>query len=175
MNKALTSLTTVIFSTALLTLAGSALAQEPPGPGHFRDGPHHGPGMFGMPGVDMVMRGVMHLDLSDDQRDSIKDIMKTLKTEDRQLMKETKSGHEQLKDLIKADTFDETAVADIAEKEGAVTTQRVILGSRALSQVYALLTDEQRTELETMAAERAERRAERRAEMLERLSEDDDV
>ncbi len=66
MNKAISRLTITFFSIALMTLAGTALAG--PGPGHFRDGPpHHGRGMPGMPVVDMAMRAVMHLDLSDEQ------------------------------------------------------------------------------------------------------------
>jgi protein CpxP len=115
------------------------------------------------------MRAVMHLDLSDEQENSIRGIMKSLKKNDRDLMKEMRSNQEQLKDLIKADTFDETAVADIAGKEGTLTTERLILASRAMSQVYALLTAEQREELSAMAAKRDARRAEKRA----RWSDDD--
>jgi len=111
-----------------------------------------------MPGVERMMRGIMHLDLSDEQRASIKGIMHGLKAEERPLLKEMKSGHEQLKELIKAESFDEQAVATLAEKEGALAAERLIIASRAMSEVYAQLTDEQRTELETMAAERASRR-----------------
>jgi len=167
MNKTISRLTITVFSTALLALAGTALAQEP-GPGHFGEGPpHHGRSMPGMPVVDMMMRAVMHLDLSDEQEDSIRAIMKSFKTDDRELMKDMRSNHEQLKELIKADTFDETAVAEIAGKEGTLTTERLILASRAMSQVYAELNDEQRAELQAMAEERKARRAEKRAEWLD--------
>lgn len=166
MNKATARLTTAFFSIVLLTLTGAALAQEP---GHYRDGPHHGRDMLPMPGVDKMMRAVRHLDLSDAQRDTIRDIMHSLKTEDRQMMREMRTGREQLRDLIKADTFDESAVADIAGKEGALTTERLMLASRAMSKVYAQLTDEQREELAAMAAEREARRADKR----ERWSDDD--
>jgi len=166
MNQAISRLTIAFFSIALMTLAGVALAG--PGPDHFRDGPsHHGRGMPGMPVVDRVMRAVMHLDLSDEQVDNITAIMKSLKADDRELMKDMRANHEQLRELIKADTFDETAAADIAGKEGALTSERLVLASRAMSQVYAQLTDEQRAELEAMAEERAARRAEKRREWLE--------
>jgi len=166
MNKTLSGLTITFFSIALMTAAGVALAG--PGPDHFRDGPpHHGRGMPGMPVVDMVMRAVMRLDLSDEQVDSITAIMKSLKADDRELMKDMRANHEQLKELIKADTFDETAVAEIAGNEGTLTTERLILASRAMSQVFAQLTDEQRAELEAMAEQRAARRAEKRREWLE--------
>lgn len=166
MNKAIHKLTITFISITMMALAGAALAG--PRPDHYRDGPpHHGRGMPGMPVVDMVMRAVMHLDLSDEQEDSIRDIMRSLKTDDRELMKDMRSSHEQLKDLIKADTFDETAVAEIAGKEGNLTTERLILASRAMSQVYAQLTDDQRAELQAMAEERAARRAEKRADWLD--------
>ena len=103
-----------------------------------------------------------HLDLSDDQKADIKAIMHDLKTEERELAKEMKLGHEQLKELIKADSFDEEAVSRLADQEGALTAQRLMISSRALSEVYAQLTGEQRNELEIMAAKRAERRADKR-------------
>ncbi len=37
-----------------------------------------------------------------------------------------RAGHEQLKELIKADSFDEAAVTALAEKEGALTAERLI-------------------------------------------------
>ena len=73
-----------------------------------------------------------------------------------------KAGHEQLKELIKAESFDESAVAALAETEGTLAAERLIVASRAMSDVYGQLTVEQRAELEIMASERAERRAEKR-------------
>jgi hypothetical protein len=52
----------------------------------------------------------------------------------------------------------------LAEQEGALAAERLIIASRAMSAVYGQLTDEQRVELETMATERAERRAEKRGQ-----------
>ena len=71
-------------------------------------------------------------------------------------------GHEKLKGLIKAENYDEQAVAEVAEQEGALAAERLILASRAMSEVYAQLTNEQRLELESMAAERTAKRAEKR-------------
>jgi len=166
MNNASTRITITLLSLMLLSLAGTALAQET-AHGHAGKGQHHGRANFPMPVVDMMMRAVRHLDLSDEQTESIKGIMKSLKSDERQLTKEMRSGQEQLKGLIKADTFDEEAVADLAEKEGALTTRRLILASKAMSQVYAQLTDEQRAQLERMAEERAERGAEIRKQRTE--------
>ncbi len=163
MKNATTRITIILLSTMLLGLTGAALAQGPAHE-HGRKGQHQPRENFPMPVVDMTMRAVRHLDLSDEQTASIKEIMHALKSEERQLTREMKSGQAQLKELIKAETFDEAAVAELADKEGTLTTERLILASRAMSQVYAQLTDEQRGQLETMAAERAERRAENRRE-----------
>jgi protein CpxP len=150
-----------ILTTLLLTLMGTALAQ-----GQVADtadsakkGRNHQRGNQSMPAVEQMMRGIRHLDLSDEQKASIKGIMKGLKAEERPLAKETKAGHEQLKELIKAESFDELAVTALAEQEGALAAERLIIASRAMSAVYGQLTDEQRMELESMATKRAERRA----------------
>lgn len=115
-----------------------------------------------MPGVTNMMRAIRHLDLSDEQKTSFREILRGLRAEERLLTKEMKAGREQLKELIKAEIFDEQAVAEVAEKEGALAAERLIMASRAMSQVYGQLTDEQRTELEIMAAERATRRDKKR-------------
>lgn len=168
MNQLTNIITGTILATLLLTVTGAALAQDPMAnpagakKGQHHQGRHQQRGDQPMPAVENMMRAVKHLDLSDEQQESIKAIMHGLKTQERQLMKETKAGHEQLKELIKADSYDEAAVATLAEKEGALTAERLMSASRAMSQVYGLLSDEQRVELEAMAAERQARRAEKR-------------
>ena len=156
-------LTRTILATLLVSFMGTALAQdpvtEPTRKGHKQQRGNHA-----MPAVAGMMRAIRHLDLSDDQKADIKAIMQGLKTEERELAKDMRLGHEQLKELIKADSFDEEAVASLADQEGALAAQRLMISSRALSEVYAQLTDEQRAELDIMAAKRAEKRAEKRGQ-----------
>jgi len=150
-----------IIATLLICFMGTALALDPVTE-PTRKGHKHQRGQHQMPAVAGMMRAIRHLDLSDDQKADIKVIMQELKAEERQLTKEMKLGHEQLKELIKAESFDEEAVAALADQEGALTAERLIVTSRALSEIYGQLTDEQRAELENMATERAARRAEKR-------------
>jgi protein CpxP len=150
-----------ILSTLLICFMGTALAQDPTAE-PTRKGHKQQRGNQAMPVAASMMRAIRHLDLSDEQKTDIKVIMKDLKVEERQLTRGTKPGQEQLKELIKADSFDEEAVAALAEQEGALAAERLIITSRALSEVYAQLTDEQRAELETMATQRAAKRAEKR-------------
>jgi len=164
MNKLKNMMTGTVLTTLMLAFTGTALAQDPvtDPAGATKKSRNHQRGNQAMPGVDRMMRGIMHLDLSDEQRASFKTIMKGLKAEERLLAKEMKSGHEQLKELIKAESFDEQAVASLAEQEGALAAERLIIASRAMSEVYGQLTDEQRAELEIMAEKRIAKRNEKR-------------
>lgn len=165
--KILTTLITSAVTTVLfLGASGAVLAQdtvaEPIDP--QRTGRHHQRGGQPMQGVEKLMRAIRHLDLDDAQRDSARAIMQTLRQDQREIMEEIRAGHKQLKELIKAEVYDEEAVEALAEREGSLVAERLIITSKAMSEVYGLLTDEQRLELETMAAERAARRQERRQE-----------
>ena len=145
----------------LLMLSGLALAQDD-FYGDRERNQRHKRGMPAMPVVSQVFRAVRRLDLSEDQKSAVKEIMQRLKQETRPIMGEMKANHVLLRDLIKAETYDEAAVAELAEAEGKLAAERLVFTSRALSDMYAQLTDEQREELETMAAERRERMNERR-------------
>jgi|GEM_PF-1226374 len=161
MNNRNSKISIILLSSMLLTLTGTALAHDP-AHAHHGQGQHHARDNQSLPVVDMTMRAVRHLDLSDEQDASIRTIMQDLKANEGPLKQALKNSHEQLKDLIKAESFDEQAVKALAEKEGALVAERLVISSRAMSEIFAQLTDEQRAELETMAAEREARRAENR-------------
>lgn len=166
--KILTNKTTLtVLTTLLLATMGTALAGNPQD-SHSKKGPHNQRGDHMMPIVGNMMRAVRHLDLSDEQEESIRAIMKDLKKQMRPLTVEAKKGHKQLKDLIKADVYDESAVAALSENEGTLAAERLTIISRAMSKVYGQLTDEQRAELESMASKRAARRAEHRKRRAEK-------
>lgn len=156
-------LKTILAATFLMS-AGASFAQDTDAgsgkPG--KPGARGQRSMQGMPMVEHLMHALHRLDLDEEQKTSIRAVMKNMKAEVRPVMEEMKHGHQQLKGLIKADEFDEDAVAELAAKEGDLTAQRVMISSRALSEVYSFLTGEQRVELEEMAAERMERRSKKR-------------
>ena len=162
MNKRTNMLIGTMITALLLTTTGTALAKGFDGPG--RKGHHHQQGIQAMPVIEKLMHALRRLDLDDQQRENIRAIMKGLKTEARPIIEATRAGHAQLKELIKAETYDANAVAALAEKEGALAAQRRMIASQALSNVFSQLTDEQRDELDAMAAKHEERRAERRAQ-----------
>ena len=159
MNK----LIIAIVSTLIMTVAGVSFAQddvaEPEKKKQRQHRQHQQRGMQAMPVVERIMHAIKQLDLDEEQKASVKAVMQGLKEDVRPLMHETRTNHEQLKGLVTAINFVEDDVAVIAEKEGDLAAQRLMLTSRALSDVYKLLTREQRDELEAMAAQRQERRA----------------
>lgn len=114
-------------------------------------------GMQSMPAVSRLMRAVRHLDLSEEQKSAVKEIMLGLKQEIRPIAGEMKANQQLLRDLIKAESFDEAAVAELADVEGNLAAQRLLITSRALAGVYAQLTDEQRAELEVMKEKRRQK------------------
>ena len=160
MNKLIITIVTAL----LLSATGTAFARDFYGdPGRKGHRNHHPmQPMQPMPLAGQVIHVFKHLDLSDEQKDNIKAVMKALRTEVHPIMLEMRSGHQQLKELIKAESYDEQAVTALAEKEGQLAARRIMLTGEALSKAFACLTDEQRAQLDTMATERKERRAERR-------------
>ena len=63
--------------------------------------------MQGNPLIDHMMRAIKRLDLDDEQRANVRSIFQTLKSDSRSTMEETKAGHLQLAELIKAENYDE--------------------------------------------------------------------
>lgn len=159
MNKIIISIVT----TLAMAVAGASLAQEDvDGPEKKKQRHHrqqHQRGMQAMPAVEAVMRAIRHLDLDAGQKEGIKAIMGGLKADVRPVMMAAKDNHEQLRELVKAGTFNEEAVALLADKEGELAAERLMLTSRALSEVYNILTVDQRKDLEAMGAQRKDRRA----------------
>lgn len=156
----------VIATTLLLGSTGSLMAQDDVRGEPFRQGQgqghRHHAGKQAMPMVGGMMRAIRQLDLTEQQDEDIRTVMQGMKESIRPVMEQTRAGHMALRELVKADVYDEEAVAVLAAKEGDLAAERVLITSKAMSEVLGLLTDEQRAELDTMAANRKAMRAEKR-------------
>lgn len=157
MNK----LSHLIFITILLASTTTAIAQDshdnPGGPGA-----HHARGMQGMPAVEQLIRALHRLDLDENQQENIHTALRDLQADARPIMQATKARHQQLRQLITADVYDENAVAALATTEGELAAERVVLTSRTLANIFSMLSDEQRSQLRSMAEQRQQHRSERR-------------
>jgi len=162
MNKLIITLLTA----TMLLATGTVFAEESYG-GPGQKGKRHQRGLQGNPVFDQMIRGLRQLNLSEEQKESVHTIMQDMKAEVRPIMGEMRANHMQLKDLVKAESYDEAAVADLAKKEGDLAAQRIMIGSKAVAEVLSQLTAEQRDELAAMGEHRREQRRERLERQLE--------
>ena len=154
MNKLMISVMTAL----LLAISGMAVAQDGgQGPGNKGQRSHRG--MQAQPRTMMegVMREIKRLDLSEEQKEGIWATVHELKGELHPVMVEMRNGQRELRELIISGSFDEKAVAALAEKTGDLTAQRILLTTGAVANVLGQLTEEQRVQLDAMAAERKQR------------------
>ena len=167
MNKFLIT----IIAALLLAGTGSVFAQDsndgPENSGPEKKRQHNQRGMQASPPLEKLMRALRQLDLSDEQKANTRATLGVMKAEIHPIMQEMKAGQRELKELVKSYPFEEDRVRALAEQEGALTAERIMITSLAMSRVLGELTGEQRTELDAMAAKRNERRGEKRKQPAE--------
>jgi periplasmic protein CpxP/Spy len=141
---------------AALMITGAAFAQHGPG----GPGGHRGPGGPGGPGGRGSLLGHFSqvLNLTDAQKTQIKQIEDSFK-------ESTKSLHEQLAktgpggpfEALKDGAFDEAAVRAAAQARANVQVELEVAHARMFSQVYSVLTAEQKAKLAELHKQMEER------------------
>ena len=109
----------------------------------------------------MIQRMADRLELDDDQRQSVQNIMSAARPEIEALREQLRANHEALQSLGP----DDPELQNIAMSNGALATEGTLLFARIRSDIDAVLTDDQRTklaELKDRKRDRAERRQQRR-------------
>lgn len=135
----------------LLTAALVAFSQGPQGP----PGPPRGDGAFhGGPGHDGLGPIGRDLNLTDEQKAQIKTIRDSFEESTRSFHEQLRNLHEQEVDPFTG-TFDEAAVRAAAEARAKIEVELAVAHAKMMSQIGAVLTPEQKTQL---AAKRQERR-----------------
>ena len=146
----------------LLLAASTAFAER--GPRHDRMNQRPG-GEFGTQVIEHLTRAIRQLDLSDEQRESIRSDLKGLKESLQPTIKELHQGRKELHGLVTADSYDADAVSAIAENQGDLVAEITTIASGAAAGVLAQLSDEQRAELMAMGEERRAHREGHREKM----------
>jgi Spy/CpxP family protein refolding chaperone len=115
------------------------------GPGHHGFGPH-GPGA---PGPDMPFghMALHRLNLSEAQQDKVFAIMHAAAPEHHEHEKEIRKAHEAMRDLARADRFDDAKAAGVARDLGQAVGAEALLHARTEAQLLAVLTPAQREQL----------------------------
>lgn len=144
MKRSTKHLAAILAGTLLLSGTGAALAY---GGGHFgKDDCRHSGGA--------AMHGLKRLDnLSDEQRDQIKGIMRGQRDVMRDRMTDMRDSRMALRDAMQKGA-DEATLRPMAEKQGAMVTEMIMARAKVRNQIQAVLTEEQRQQLEQMRNER---------------------
>jgi len=140
--------------------AGQAGAPPAAQPGPGGPGPHgvgeHGPGMPG-PGMpseggqgephDDLLRRLQRLNLSEAQRDKLFAILHAAAPERREHAKAIHKAHEALRELGRAERFDEARANVLSRELGQAVAAEALLHVRTEARLLAVLTPEQREQL----------------------------
>jgi len=146
-NTRITLIATLVL--ALAVGAGTAIAWGGHGGGM---GFHRGPGGV----LGGIMRIMHRLNLSDQQQDAILKILDDARTQIEPHREALQAGRQQMRELDPS-SFDEAAVRAIAQKQGKELEEVMVIGQKVRSQVWAVLTPEQREEAKQIRTEMQER------------------
>jgi Spy/CpxP family protein refolding chaperone len=162
----------MVGAAALVAVAGTALvhaqAQGTPAPQERQAGPRGpggpggpwGHGRFGRrgPGGPMGDLGLLRgLDLTEDQRAQVRQIMQGHRDEFRAVGERLQAAHRAQQDAVEATPFDENAVRARAADVAAIQADAVVLRAKVRSDVFAVLTPEQQAKAAELKAQRAQR------------------
>lgn len=141
---------------AAATLLLAASTQVLAGPEHARNGAK-GPNAGFDPGRELS-HAVQRLDLTDAQQDAIRSIFEANREDMMANFEASRALRAEIEALLREDTLNTDALAELAEREGELAEERVLLGGTLASEVLAELDEDQRDELAALRDERQERR-----------------
>ena len=126
----------------LLTLVGFAQQGPPPFGGPHGDGPgRHG--HDGGPPIPFARE----LNLTDAQQAQIKQIADSFAASTKDLRDKLKALHDSAPDPLSGAAFDEAAVRAAAQARASVEVELEVAHARMMSQIFAVLTDEQKAQI----------------------------
>jgi protein CpxP len=122
------------------------------------DAPMHHHGMrgefMGGPGMGFPMH---ELNLTEDQHAQIKQIMQNEKGNIHPLMQQEFQAHQQMMQLITSGSFDEAKATAIASQEAQTHVQIEVEHAKIGSQIYQLLSSDQKAKVADMMAKHQQR------------------
>jgi periplasmic protein CpxP/Spy len=151
----------MLTAALLLCCPLAGLAAPPPGPDGGHDsrcggpdfhgfhGPQPGPEFGGFPGGGFgPPRFLAGLKLTDDQQDKVFAIVYAAAPALREQTKALRKAHEALHDINMSPQYDENRVKGLADSAAKAESQMTVLRVRTEHDIYALLTPEQKKQLE---------------------------
>ena len=109
---------------------------------------HKGFAGHGTRGEQAAMMMLRRLDLTDQQQAQVKQILEDNKGAVEPIREQLKANHKKLADM--KGTFDEAQVSQIAKSQGDLTAQLIVVRQKVRSQIFAILTDEQKAKADQL-------------------------
>ena len=151
MNKRILFLAVTAIILAIAAGVGGTVLAQGPGPG-FGHGHRHGGWMLG--------RMSKELNLTADQQTQIKSIMQTERSKT-QPLKQQMRQNEQAQNATINGNFDEAQARAFAQKQTQIMNDLIVEKQRTKSQIYALLTPEQRQKAQQLMQQHQQKMQER--------------
>jgi Spy/CpxP family protein refolding chaperone len=139
----LTAATSISIATAQTTTATAATTTPPSGGGGW-----HGHGRHGGP-----WRILHKLGLSEEQKASVKGFLTAAQPQMKTLHEQERANHLKLQQTAPDSANYSTVVAEVAQSNATLSSQRTTQGAQLWSQIYGVLTPTQKTQLATLQAQ----------------------
>lgn len=161
MKKAIIAVLTLVVGATGVMLAIGQRSHEGKKAGWGGRGGHHR-------GMGMAFRG---LDLTDEQKAKVKELHTASRESLKPVMESLKANHEKMETLTANGAFDEAQVTALASEQASLAAKLIVERQRIKSQMFSILTDEQKAKLAEQKAKRGERFKARKAVKAEKVSE----
>jgi len=100
------------------------------------------------------MRDLRELDLNDEQKQQLHDLMEAKHSQLKGLMREQREGKKALREATIAEPYDAARVEELAAKQGQRMADLLVRRATTQRQIRALLTPDQLAELDDLRARR---------------------
>lgn len=143
----------VLAAAVLLTTSGILVYAQKARSGERRSGSEsrmEGRGGRGQGGARQLARMAEKLELTETQREQVKTILSTERPAVEPHMKQLRETRQALKAASRTSPFDEAKVRELTAQQGQLLAAMMFEKERVFSQVYEVLTPEQRTKADTM-------------------------
>ena len=147
-TKSILVATLLASSAGLVTMASAKPFSD--GPGCGRSSHHEGKGQHDRGKGHHLERMARRLNMTDEQRAEFATVMEGSREQMTGLRDEMRTNRAKIRDLVSQADFDEAAIRGIAGQQGDLEAEMIVLRARQRSEMQALLTDEQRTQLAEM-------------------------
>lgn len=150
--------------TSRTLLLAAALATAVAGAAYAMPGPDHCPAAMAGPMGDRLPPPLLGLKLTEAQRDQVFTLLHNQAPALREKAKAVHKAHEELHALATSGSFDEGKARALAESAAQAEAELAVMRARTESQIFALLTPEQRKEAQEMKLRHGPREGEGRGD-----------